>query len=132
MLLSDLTETSKLGGHPTSSLRSRGADTRTLHGRSVVSDNATMRAALLLSVAVVPPMTAGTAPESRRLQLADPYDYSGAACTLAQPGVVGQPDESFYCNSIEGMEQSACTCGSCDQVGHSRCAPLRQLGLPVL
>lgn len=46
---------------------------------------------------------------SRRLQ----DDYSSVACTTAQP------DDSFYCNSIEGMEQSRCTCGSCDQVSYT-------------
>lgn len=81
-----------------------------------------MRAAFLLSVAVVPRMAAGTAPESRRLQT-DPNDYSSVDCTTAQP------DGAFYCNSMQGMEQSTCTCGSCDQVGLALCSSACSLAL---
>ena len=77
-----------------------------------------MRPAVLFAAAVVAPMAGGNQP-ARRLQSVDPYDFSCPA-DGSNPGcaecATHQPEDSFYCNSLQGMEQGSCTCGSCDQV----------------
>jgi hypothetical protein len=77
-----------------------------------------MRPAVLFAAAVVAPMAGGNQP-ARRLQTVDPYDFSCPA-DGSNPGcaecATHQPEDSFYCNSLQGMEQGSCTCGSCDQV----------------
>ena len=69
-----------------------------------------MRRTILCAAAAVPPLMAAAhdRADSRRLQ-AD-LDYSSISCTTHQPADAG------YCNTIVGMEQPSCTCGSCDQV----------------
>ncbi len=70
-----------------------------------------MRSALMGVAAVLcmmPSMVGGKS-SLRRLQT-DPNDYSSIPCTT------DQPTDASYCNSLDGMEQGTCTCGSCDQV----------------
>lgn len=62
------------------------------------------------AVCMMPSLAGGNSPSSTRRLQTDPNDYSSIACTT------DQPTDAFYCNSLQGMEQSSCTCGSCDQV----------------